>query len=62
MAEAAVVEEVAPMNWEQTDLYRFFAYVFAPPSQQCFTFLARPATADDLRDLCKYLGCGDESP
>jgi len=39
------------MNWEQTDLYRFFAHVFAPPSRDCFEFLARPSLAEDLRAL-----------
>ena len=50
-------QKVVPMNWEQTDLYRFFARVFAPPSQDCFEFLARSAACEDLRELWRSLGC-----
>jgi DMSO reductase family type II enzyme chaperone len=49
-------------NWEQTDLYRFFALVFASPTQECYRFLARPSARDDLRDLWLYLRCKGEVP
>jgi len=49
----------ASMNWEQIDLYRFFARIFSPPSQECYEFLAQPSISADLRDLAQYLG-GDE--
>jgi len=57
MAEAASdPQTVVPLNWEQTDLYRFFARVFAPPSHECFAFLAKPTAADDLGELSAYVG------
>lgn len=49
-------------RWEQTDLYRFFARVFAPPSEACFEFLARPSSAEDLQDLWHYLGSEGNVP
>lgn len=62
MTAAAINQQTpVPINWEQIDLYRFFARVFAPPSQECFAFLAEPTTADDLRGLSKYVGYKNES-
>jgi len=49
----------AQMNWKQTDLYRFFARLFAPPSRDCFEFLAQPFISEELQDLARYLGCHD---
>ncbi len=43
-------------RWEQTDLYRFFARVLAPPSRAWFEFLARPSSAAELQELGRYLG------
>ncbi len=62
MTETAIDEQMASVNWEDTDLYRFFAHVFAPPSKECFEFLARPSVAEDLRNLAQYLDCKGEAP
>ena len=55
-------QAVMPMHWEHTDLYRFFARVFAGPSRECFEFLACPSVSERLRDLGRYLGRKDEIP
>jgi DMSO reductase family type II enzyme chaperone len=46
---------VASIDLQQNDLYRFFALVFAPPTHQCFNFLAQPAVPRALCDLWKRL-------
>src|SRR5215468_8793884 len=55
-------QSAAPVNWEQTDLYRFFARMFSPPSRECFEFLARSSASEDLRDLARYLGHDEGVP
>jgi DMSO reductase family type II enzyme chaperone len=59
-----VIDERAAVltDWEQTDLYRFFARVFAPPSQECFAFMTQPSTVEVLRNLWQHLGCEGEFP
>ena len=52
----------APIDWQQNDLYRFFAFVFAPPSRQCFELLSQPALPDALRTLWQRLSCEGEFP
>jgi len=60
MLDVATDQHIAAsMNWEQTDLYRFFARVFSPPSHECFGFLAQPSISEDLRHLARYLGCDE---
>ncbi len=49
-------------DWQQIDLYRFFAKVFSAPSQQCFEFLAQPSARESLRDLWHYLGTEGRFP
>ncbi len=51
-----------PMDWQQTDLYRFFARVFGPPTHECFEFLAQPSAHQALRELWQHLGCEGEFP
>jgi len=53
---------VALIDWQQTDLYRFFAFVFAPPKRECFDLLSQPGLPEALRNLWKILGCADEFP
>jgi DMSO reductase family type II enzyme chaperone len=53
---------VTPIDWQQHDLYRFFAFVFAPPSRQCFNLLSQPALPEALRNLWKRLACKGEFP
>jgi DMSO reductase family type II enzyme chaperone len=53
---------VASIDWQQNDLYRFFAFVFAPPSRECFDLLSHPGLPQALRNLWKQLGCEGEFP
>ena len=52
----------AVVDWQRTDLYRFFALVFAPPTHECFNFLSQPSAGTALLDLWKGLECGGEFP
>jgi len=52
----------ALVDWRQTDLYRFFALVFAPPTHECFNFLSQPSAWTALLNLWKGLGCEGEFP
>ena len=63
MPLVAADEQVAmPMDWQLTDLYRFFARVFGPPTHECFEFLARLSAHKSLRGLWHYLECQGEFP
>jgi len=53
---------VASIDWQQNDLYRFFALVFAPPTRECFDLLSQAGLAEALRNLWKQLACEDEFP
>jgi DMSO reductase family type II enzyme chaperone len=53
---------VAFIDWQQNDLYRFFALVFAPPTRECFDFLSQPVVPMALHDLWKRLECEGEFP
>jgi DMSO reductase family type II enzyme chaperone len=61
---SAVTKEasVVSVDWSQTDLYRFFALVFSPPTHQCFDFLSQPAAHPALRELWNNLGCEGSLP
>jgi DMSO reductase family type II enzyme chaperone len=59
---AAEENVVTLIDWEQNDLYRFFAFVFTPPTRECFDLLSRPGLPEALRDLWKRLGCEGEFP
>jgi len=52
----------AAIDWQQIDLYRFFALMFAPPTAECFSFLAQPAAPRALRELWQLLRCGGKFP
>jgi DMSO reductase family type II enzyme chaperone len=62
MPMIATGETAVTSIWQENDLYRFFALVFAPPTHQCFNFLAQPAVPMALCDLWKRLECGGEFP
>jgi DMSO reductase family type II enzyme chaperone len=51
---------VNSIDWQQNDLYRFFAFVFAPPTRECFDLLSQPGLPEALRNLWKQLGCEGE--
>jgi DMSO reductase family type II enzyme chaperone len=53
---------VASIDWQQTDLYRFFAFAFAPPTRECFDLMSQPAFPEALQNLWKQLGCEGEFP
>lgn len=53
---------VALIDWQQNDLYRFFAFVFAPPTRECFELLSQPGLPEALRDLWKHLRYEGEYP
>ena len=57
---AADENVVTSIDWQQNDLYRFFAFVFAPPSRECFDLLSQPGLPEALRNLWKQLGCEGE--
>jgi DMSO reductase family type II enzyme chaperone len=59
---AAAETATTPIDWKQNDLYRFFAFVLAPPSQDRFDFLSQPALPAALQDLWKRLDCAEEFP
>ena len=50
------------IDWLQTDLYRFFAFVFAPPTRACFNILSQPSAETALGDLWKRLECEGKFP
>lgn len=51
---------VNSIDWQQNDLYRFFALVFAPPTRECFDLLSQPGMPEALRNLWQHLGCEGE--
>jgi DMSO reductase family type II enzyme chaperone len=53
---------VTSIDWQQNDLYRFFAFVFAPPTRECFGLLSQPALPEALRNLWQHLQCEGEYP
>ncbi|HET7209590.1 MAG TPA: molecular chaperone TorD family protein [Terriglobales bacterium] len=53
---------VTSIDWQQNDLYRFFAFVLAPPTQECFALLSQPAVAGALRNLWQHLKCKGTYP
>ena len=62
MSRALSTPEVATVDWQQTDLYRFFALAFAPPTRECFELFSQPAMPDALRSLWEHLQCEGEFP
>jgi len=53
---------VSLIDWQHNDLYRFFAFVFAPPTREHFDLLSEPGLPEALRNLWKQLGCEGEFP
>jgi DMSO reductase family type II enzyme chaperone len=53
---------VALIDWQQNDLYRFFAFVLSPPTRECFDLLSQPGLPEALRDLWKQLRYEGECP
>jgi DMSO reductase family type II enzyme chaperone len=59
---AADQNAVTSIDWQQNDLYRYFALVFAPPTPGCFDLLSQPGLPEALRNLWQQLGCEGEFP
>jgi DMSO reductase family type II enzyme chaperone len=59
-----VTAETDTMNvdWKQQDLYRFFAFLLAPPSRERFELLCEPQWQSALRDLWTHLDCTEDFP
>jgi DMSO reductase family type II enzyme chaperone len=55
-------EATAGIDWEQTDLYRFFAFALASPTRERFAFLSQAALPAALRTLWSRLECGGTYP
>jgi DMSO reductase family type II enzyme chaperone len=53
---------IASIDWQQNDLYRFFAFVFAPPTRAGFDLLSQLGLPEALHHLWRQLGCEDEFP
>ena len=53
---------VATVDWQETDLYRFFALVFGPPTRQCFNVLSQLSLQTSLPDLWTCLGREEKLP
>jgi DMSO reductase family type II enzyme chaperone len=53
---------VNSIDWQQNDLYRFFAFVFAPPTRECFDLLSQPALPGALQNLWEQLECEGKFP
>ena len=61
MSIIARAESIATsIDWQQNDLYRFFASVFAPPTKECFGLLSQPVLSEALRNLWQHLKCEGE--
>lgn len=50
------------VDWEDIDLYRFFAAAFAAPTRERLQGMQQPALADDLKNLWIKLGGEGEIP
>ena len=59
---AADEEALNSIDWQENDLYRFFAFAFAPPTRECFKLLSQPGLHEALRNLWKQLECEGEFP
>ena len=53
---------ISSIDWQQNDLYRFFAFVFSPPTHECFDLLSQPGVQNALQSLWKQLECESEFP
>jgi DMSO reductase family type II enzyme chaperone len=50
------------IDWEQTDLYRFFAFALGPPDPERYRWLSHPGIARSLAALWRHLECEGEFP
>ena len=62
MTVASEARVPVKFDWAGLDLYRFFAFVFSPPSPERFNTLAQPALKDALAGLWQQLRCAGGFP
>ena len=62
MAIACPSSDSTRIDWADLDLYRFFAFVFGPPSRERFQTLAQPGLKNSLAGLWKQLHCPGDFP
>ncbi|HVP42504.1 MAG TPA: molecular chaperone TorD family protein [Terriglobales bacterium] len=62
MAVAGETRTSPRFDWEDLDLYRFFAFAFGAPSPERFDILAQPALRAALPELWRRLGCAGGPP
>jgi len=53
---------LAAFDWDQTDLYRFFAFAFSPPNEERHQWFSHPGVPDALAALWRRLQCEGEFP
>lgn len=53
---------LAAFDWDQTDLYRFFAFAFSPPNEERHLWFSHPGVPDALAALWRRLQCEGEFP
>ncbi len=57
MSTGHALEPEPLLTWEQVDLYRWFAYLFGPPTQERLDRLRSPSFAPSLGRLAAGLSC-----
>jgi DMSO reductase family type II enzyme chaperone len=62
MTVASESRDSVKLDWAGLDLYRFFAFVFSPPSPERFDTLAQLALKDALAGLWQQLRCAGDFP
>lgn len=59
---AAISTADSIVDWEQTDLCRFLALAFGPPTRECFELLSQPGMPESLLSLWRELKCEGAFP
>jgi len=62
MTKAVELEPNRLLDWGQTDLYRFFAFAFGPPTKERYAWFSQPGTPGALRELWQQLSCEGQFP
>ena len=50
------------IDWSQTDLYRFFAFAFGPPSEERHRWFSQKGVPEALAELWRQLDCEGDFP
>jgi len=57
MTAAVETSQPSIIDWNQTDLYRFFAFAFGPPTQDRHRWFSQPGVQAALAELWRQLSC-----